>query len=269
LKKAYNDAYSSFLQENVLHVVDKWTFPALFSLAWEKAVSSTNVQNGFRACGIVPLNRRAVPTRAFCPSKLTDQPVTRPVSASANVSSEDVVSPPEPVLASQNMPVKQVVSSLKSVIHVVSENISYVPVVPPPEPVLALGNISIEDVSMPAPINESLEEVTMPFTSVSFDGDNLSSSDSSLASILDISEPGQLMSLLATGDAIVMDIIPEEEEISVNSSIDALFLPPQIEKRSESVEKRRSKPTSHKLLTSIEVLEQKRALIEKKMSKRK
>jgi hypothetical protein len=49
--------------------------------------------------------------------------------------------------------------------------------------------------------------------------------DNSLAPNLDKNELGQLMSLLATGDDVVMDIIPKEGGISV----DDLFLPPQVE----------------------------------------
>jgi hypothetical protein len=57
---------------------------------------------------------------------------------------------------------EQVVSSLKPVI--VLEYKSYVPVVIPLEPVLTLGNISNEEVIMPAPMKESLEEVALSIT---------------------------------------------------------------------------------------------------------
>lgn len=150
-------------------------------------------------------------------------------------------------------------------------------------PVIASGNVSFEKVNLPASLIDS-SSVSLPVShGVSIDGvsqsvsyNRLSTSNSSLlqqidspiATNLDISEPNQLMSLLASADDVVMDIIPEEEEISANSSIDALFLPPHIEKHLEPATKRHSKPNSHKLLTSMKVLEQKRALVEKKSKKK-
>ena len=91
----------------------------------------------------------------------------------------------------------------------------------------------------------------------------LDSSDVSLP-ILDISDPCQLLELLSAGEAVVEDILPGTEELSLASSIDSLFLPPKIEQRPESKRQSKAKCTSHKLLTSIEVLEQKQALLYKK-----
>ncbi|CAG2204388.1 unnamed protein product [Mytilus edulis] len=47
---------SEFLQENMLHKIDKWTFPSLFKTAWNEALSKENIKSGFRACGIYPFN---------------------------------------------------------------------------------------------------------------------------------------------------------------------------------------------------------------------
>lgn len=86
---------------------------------------STNVQIDFKACGIVPLNRRTVPTTGFCPSKLNNVPVYLPASTSANVCDEDVVSPNETVLlvATEIISVEPVVTQFEPV--VVSDNNSF------------------------------------------------------------------------------------------------------------------------------------------------
>jgi hypothetical protein len=93
-------------------------------------------------------------------------------------------------------------------------------------------------VNLLAPINEPFDVAALPISLMSrlirlrrsvFFWEQV---DNSPALSLDISKPGQLMSLLASGDANVMDIIPGGEEISVNSNKDALFLPQQIEKNS-------------------------------------
>ena len=82
--KQYDRACSEFLQENILHKVDKWTFPTLFKRAWMAGLSTENIKSGFRACGMYPLNINAIPEEAFRPSDPTEngdntRPVTDPV----------------------------------------------------------------------------------------------------------------------------------------------------------------------------------------------
>ncbi|KAH3892602.1 hypothetical protein DPMN_016723 [Dreissena polymorpha] len=46
--------------------------PALLKAAWEQSVTLSNIIGGFSGCGIVPLNKHAVPITAFDPSRPTD-----------------------------------------------------------------------------------------------------------------------------------------------------------------------------------------------------
>lgn len=82
----------------------------MFSKAWEAAITKENIQSGFRACGIYPLNPHAIPTSAYLPSSAyeTSMPVAetpaalgRPPSPSAadneNIPSINMPIPPETV----------------------------------------------------------------------------------------------------------------------------------------------------------------------------
>ena len=72
LNRTYNELCSEFLQESPLHQINKWTFPTLFRKAWDKSVTSINIKSGFKACGIIPVDRGAIPESAFAPSDPSD-----------------------------------------------------------------------------------------------------------------------------------------------------------------------------------------------------
>jgi hypothetical protein len=98
LNKAFNNVCSEFLAENALHSVNKWSFPGLLSSSWDIAFTKSNIQSGFRACGIYPFNPRAVDQGMLLPSKPSDSalvPSTENESpltpvASAPTSNDDV-----------------------------------------------------------------------------------------------------------------------------------------------------------------------------------
>ena len=75
LNHAYNEVCSAYLQENALHQINKWTIPALFRQAWDKAVTGANIRSGFRSCGIYPLDSSVIPDKLCGPSQPTDKPV--------------------------------------------------------------------------------------------------------------------------------------------------------------------------------------------------
>ena len=94
----YDEACSSFLQENVLHQINRWSFPSLMNKAWEKAFTGENIRAGFRACGIFPFNPQAIPESAFAPSLPTEEqssvPVSTPPVEPITVPSETTLSAP-------------------------------------------------------------------------------------------------------------------------------------------------------------------------------
>ncbi|XP_069114339.1 uncharacterized protein [Argopecten irradians] len=72
--KAYNLACSDFMSADPCNMGNKWTFPGLFKVAWEKGVSRENVVSGFKSCWIYPLDISAIPECAYEPSTVTDKP---------------------------------------------------------------------------------------------------------------------------------------------------------------------------------------------------
>lgn len=58
-------------------VIRKSKFGKVFSRAWEKAATPSNVVSGFRATGIYPFDPSAIKDEAFAPSDLTHRPERR------------------------------------------------------------------------------------------------------------------------------------------------------------------------------------------------
>jgi transposase len=83
--KAYNRYCSEFLSDHPCNLVNKWTFPGLFSKAWVTAMTKQNIVNGFRGCGIYPLNKAAVPESAYLPSNAyeTERAIAEPTEERA------------------------------------------------------------------------------------------------------------------------------------------------------------------------------------------
>ena len=72
------------------NLVNKWTFPRLFKAAWSSAITSSNVKNGFWACGIYPLNKDAITKEAYDPSLPFEIPATEAQEASQDIAQAEV-----------------------------------------------------------------------------------------------------------------------------------------------------------------------------------
>ncbi|XP_069136714.1 jerky protein homolog-like [Argopecten irradians] len=91
-KKFYNKVCSEFTSSSPGNLVLKWTWPGLLKKAYEASFTSHNIQQGFKACGIFPLNPEAIPADAIAPSQPTDD--------TKNISDTDMVaSVPHPLSA--------------------------------------------------------------------------------------------------------------------------------------------------------------------------
>ncbi|KAK9696824.1 DDE superfamily endonuclease [Popillia japonica] len=55
-------------------VIRKSKFGKIFSWAWMKAATSSNVMSGFKAIGMCPFDPSAIKDEAFAPSELTQRP---------------------------------------------------------------------------------------------------------------------------------------------------------------------------------------------------
>ena len=75
LNRAYNEVCSAYLQENALHQIKRWIFPAFFRQAWNKAVTGASIGSGFWSCRFYPLDISVIPDKLIDPSQPTDKPV--------------------------------------------------------------------------------------------------------------------------------------------------------------------------------------------------
>lgn len=221
LKSAYNDACSSYLTENPLNQVSKHTFSGLFTRAWDSAVTCSNIQAGFRACGIFPFNPRAVPMKACDPSKLTN--VSSTVQPTKPATSTPVASPENIAVANGDMLIATPISESASTFELLEQQ----------------QNSSFEMI-----------ETTLP--------------------VLDLSDPQLLFDFISCGTTeLQTDIAMTDSvvhEVSVGSVVDSIFLPPELPER-PVLESKRQTCKSHKLLTSEDVLREKRLKLEKNSTK--
>ena len=99
-KNYYDEACSDYLSENSLNAVTKFSFPGLFRQAFEASMTESNLKNGFKTCGIYPFNSQCLPDHALAPSMPTDRPVLQSAEnqepVPSNSTSSDNTSPDLP-----------------------------------------------------------------------------------------------------------------------------------------------------------------------------
>ena len=199
LNHAYNEVCSAYLQENALHQINKWTFPALFRQAWDKAVTGANIRSGFRSCGIYPLDSSVIPDKLFGPCQPTDKPVI-------------VENHPD------NLPTTELYDKSTVVNHVSSASLSdnrlvasplSLPVTSPVmttvsnsmDPFLHAGDSmddSLEDVHNGASVSDVVTEVDIQTT----------------PDVLDISDPFQLFELISDGSVSLFSRFLKKTEMN-------------------------------------------------------
>ena len=141
--------------------VNKWSFPGLLKIAWDKSFTEQNIRSGFKACGIYPFNRPVISAAAYAPSIPTDIPVCEVQVASST-----------PVFSGSTPPT----STFTSPVTAVSSD--DIPVSPLPMTSLVSTNISL---SSPCISNDQLLESSDTSLSIPLLSDvcdrNLDSSD--------------------------------------------------------------------------------------------
>lgn len=68
LKRYYNEECQQMMNMYPGIVVSRHNFCNLMKSAWEKALTSENIQAGFKACGIFPLMASEIPSDAYLPN---------------------------------------------------------------------------------------------------------------------------------------------------------------------------------------------------------
>ena len=124
MKSKWEEAGRRFVRESGGRRLDKREFFAVFTPVWKEATTVEVCQNGFRATGLFPCNRDAIPDNLFSPSLTTDREQPGQVSVPGEVLSTDIPptssavdaqSPPSSVSPDQPVPSVEVPSTSSAV----------------------------------------------------------------------------------------------------------------------------------------------------------
>lgn len=106
-KKAVNVACDGCMRTNPGRPMTIYDIPRIVATALPQAMTQTNIQVGFRCCGICPFNRQIFCDLDFAPSYVTDRPNPDNDNESPAVQDSDISQPsfsvvPEPEIRSTN-----------------------------------------------------------------------------------------------------------------------------------------------------------------------
>lgn len=74
LKTYIKEAHDEYLRRNPNKRTTIYDVPSLSEIPLQRACSERNIKSGFRATGIYPLNRNAIPKTMYAPSLVTELP---------------------------------------------------------------------------------------------------------------------------------------------------------------------------------------------------
>lgn len=267
LKKAFNIACSDFMSQSPGNVVVKATFAKLFSTAWEKAVTSDNIRQGFKFTGIWPYDMHVIPPHAFAPATVyTDEsvnpePLQEVPQRNTYVPSPDV----------QNMPLSSKPNNKN--VSVAPEPFQEVPHSPTPLPFH-----SVQTVPISIPGEPNLESFHSQDGHIF--GDDLMVSEVVDVQTTNAQTPDSLFELLvqvggieeATSNNVSFDEVTSASVPvpSVSSVIEEVVgLPKVLKKESMPTKNRKRSNPGHRILTSDEIIAQKVQFETEKASKLK
>lgn len=253
--KAYNAICSEFLQDP-MNSVNKWNFPALITRAWLSSFTEGNIKSGFAACGIFPLNQNAILDQAFAPSIPSDRPLDiqniSPVfgprpdkhfeQVDISLSADDKRPVDDPECSEQVRPMDNITP-----VPIVSQDDNIVDVITDPSIILDL--LSSGAFVVDAEINQECIQVADECGLLSV-SDNL------------IYNPGVNQEMSPSVSDSATPLVPSA---NWNEDIDSIFLPPS--SNMPTVKQKRKSITSHRLLTSDEIIQEKLAMEMKRNQK--
>ncbi|XP_061195392.1 uncharacterized protein LOC133203632 [Saccostrea echinata] len=223
--RAYDKACTNLLTQHPDLVINKTTWPRVFSTAWIAAFTKDNIVNGFKATGIWPPNPSAIPESAFAPSLAYDTP-------------QDTPSIPFP--SSSDLPALPEESCT-----LVTE-----PIIPTSTPV------SLEDSN--SDLNLSLlADAAAIHPEVGADAPDIG---------IPLPDVLSLLTSLGNGNLVLKEEDPQPS--AWDAEVESIFaIPPAESKKSKNVKSKSL--TSHRLLTSEEIIESKRMKLAEKERKEK
>lgn len=110
LKSHWNCVCNTFMRNNPARKINRAVFGQLLGQAWNKAATVETGANGFKATGIHPLNRDAIPDYAFLGDDGTNEDISRTVDSESNMTNLCIQSRAVPVTSSgidseENLPI--------------------------------------------------------------------------------------------------------------------------------------------------------------------
>ena len=244
LSREYNRICSEFMAENPNNMVNKWEWPKLFRQAHDRVFSTTNIKSGFKKCGIFPLDPSAVPSQAFAPS----QPFDRKIPDSDISVVDDVMPSKIPTTSDSQM-------NKGTPLCKITPTVSSLSIETP------VASTSHESVSFDN--NYDVSNVDLLISMLS--GELEYSLDETGAITVQISVACQTSDQVADHDQSFTS--PENSLVSVSGNwsneIDDMFSL-SVETPKEKIKTSHKRLTSHRVLTSTDILNQKREEFERK-----
>lgn len=160
--------------------VGRQHFFNVFTPAWERSISTENIQSGFRKTGIFPFNHQAIPKSAFLPSLTTERQTEEPVPPVLTTTVKDVTLAPVIITSQQKATVSHACTQTLDDTHL-TEHLG------------ALQSSAAEE----EPIHNCSSNTSLYSADVSIDVGN-----GSLASLMDIS----MSELLNCGPEVTPDL---------------------------------------------------------------
>ena len=263
----------------------KYSFPGLFRQAYTAAMTESNLQNGFRSCGIYPYNPQCLPEHALSPAIPPDIPIQQSAAveeAVASTSYDDLPTASPPSAATQQ---KDGLSPLEllantSLLVQEQENLDLQEIsLDDPAQLLELINQGVVDI-IPSPSLDELSEnittkaasnisdsgIVTPGASKSTENMHAFASTSEISAISTSCERTPCADISDNSLTSPKPFSILETTADWNVEIKNVFLP-KTPSPSEKQEKKKTKITHHRLLTSCEVIREKREAAEKKTKK--
>ena len=186
MKSKWEEAGRRFVRESGGRRLDKREFFAVFTPVWKEATTVEVCQNGFRATGLFPCNRDAIPDNLFSPSLTTDREQPGQVSVPGEVLSTDIPptssavdaqSPPSSVSPDQPVPSVEVPST-SSAVDAQSPPSSVSPDQPVPSVEVPSTSSAVDAQSPPSSVSpdQPVPSVEVPSTSSAVDAQSPPSS---------------------------------------------------------------------------------------------
>jgi len=241
MKSKWEEAGRRFVRESGGRRLDKREFFAVFTPVWKEATTVEVCQNGFRATGLFPCNRDAIPDNLFSPSLTTDREQPGQVSVPGEVLSTDIPptssavdaqSPPSSVSPDQPVPSVEVPST-SSAVDAQSPPSSVSPDQPVPSVEVPSTSSAVDAQSPPSSVSpdQPVPSVEVPSTSSAVDAQSPPSSVSPDQPVPSVEVPSTSSAVDAQSppSSVSPDQpVPSVEVPSTSSAVDAQSPPSSV-----------------------------------------